>query len=151
MSEMDEALKELLDDLLPTLHSGEATSAATLQLLKEKGIVSDEELAPCLEQSANASSVKQRAARVRFERLFAVAIKGIQQLAEETAKRVVNEGHEQNQQSEKNQEKEASSKSVDKQEGAVVAEGRPKPTSSSEHPEKQRETEKPAVDASNAA
>jgi uncharacterized protein YcaQ len=65
--------QELLNGLGSSLESLETQQAALMQLLKEKGIVTDEQLAPYLSQAGNASSVRWRAARVRLERLIAVA------------------------------------------------------------------------------
>ncbi len=66
-------LEEVLEDLFRYLELLETQSGAVLQYLKDKGIASDEHLAPYLEQAANASNVKWRAARVRMRHLFAVA------------------------------------------------------------------------------
>ena len=99
MSDIDQILKELLDDLVPTMTAADTRSATILQLLKDKGIVSDDELAPYLEQAANASNVKERAARLRFEHLFATAIKSLQQAAQETATKVLEQKEEEVKQS----------------------------------------------------
>ena len=172
MNDVEEILKELLDDVLPVLHAGEATSAATLQLLKDKGIVSDDDLAPYLEQAANASSVKQRAARLRFEHLFASAIKGLQQTALETAKQAWKGEQKQGEPSGNNKDKaqdqaealaeagpqddgthdkEERNQSADKREHALVAEDRSKEASSSEQPASEREPEKTSAGATKAA
>ena len=65
--------QEVLSDLLGYLESMETQSAAVLQLLKDKGIITDEQLAAFLEQAEDASSVKWRAARMRMEHLFAIS------------------------------------------------------------------------------
>lgn len=65
--------QEVLSDLLGYLESMETQTAAVLQLLKDKGIITDEQLAPFLEQAEDASSVKWRAARMRMEHLFAIS------------------------------------------------------------------------------
>ena len=69
----DNPVKEVLSDLFPYLESLETKCAAILAFLKEKGIATDEQLAPYLEQAADASGVRWHAARLRMEHLFAVA------------------------------------------------------------------------------
>lgn len=69
----DNPVKEVLSGLFPYLESLETQCAAIMAFLKEKGIATDEQLAPYLEQAQGASGVKWRAARIRMEHLFAVA------------------------------------------------------------------------------
>jgi hypothetical protein len=73
---MDSKIAEqILDELAPTFERIESQSAAILQFLKEKGIATDEELAPYFEKASAASSVRWRALRVRMGRLFSMAEK----------------------------------------------------------------------------
>ncbi len=74
--------EELLDEVLPWLEALEAQNAAIAQFLREKGIATDEQLAPYVEQAKNASSVRWRAARLRIERLLSTAIKATEQAKE---------------------------------------------------------------------
>jgi|HubBroStandDraft_6_1064221.scaffolds.fasta_scaffold575523_2 hypothetical protein len=67
--------KELLNELSASLEALEAQSSALLQLLKEKGVITEEQLAPYLEQAGNTSSVRWVAAKVRLERIFQAAEK----------------------------------------------------------------------------
>jgi hypothetical protein len=69
----DNPAQQVLSDLFGYLESLETQSGAILRFLTEKGVVTDQQLAPYLEQAAIASSVKWRAARVRMEHLFAVS------------------------------------------------------------------------------
>ena len=55
---MDENLvQEILDALFSSLEDLETRTMAILQFMKDKGLATEEELAPHLEQAANASSV----------------------------------------------------------------------------------------------
>jgi len=66
----NQAIKEVLNELFSHLERLETQSEAILQFLKEKKRVTDKQLAPYLEQAANASNVKWRAARVRIDHLL---------------------------------------------------------------------------------
>ncbi|MGB7640943.1 MAG: hypothetical protein WBL82_06645 [Terriglobales bacterium] len=65
---------ELLHELFSAFEDLETQSAGVLQFLKGKGLATDEEIAPYLQQAADASNVRGRAARVRMEALLASAI-----------------------------------------------------------------------------
>ncbi len=62
--------QELLNALGSSLKSLETQHAALLQFLKDKGVLTDDQFAPYLEQAGKASSVRWRAAHVRLESLF---------------------------------------------------------------------------------
>jgi hypothetical protein len=66
----NETALEIFDHLFSLLEAQETQSAAILQLIKDKGIASNSELAPYLDQAGNASSVRWRAARVRINYLL---------------------------------------------------------------------------------
>jgi len=68
------ALNEMLDELFPSIQAIETESAALLQFLKAKGLATDAELAPYLEQAPHASNTRWRAIRIRMRHLLAVAL-----------------------------------------------------------------------------
>ncbi|MFZ0318092.1 MAG: hypothetical protein WAL56_03125 [Candidatus Sulfotelmatobacter sp.] len=73
---MDEKIvQEILHELFTSLEAVETQSSALLQFVKDKGIATDDELAPYLERAGNASGVRWLAARVRIEHLIAGAMK----------------------------------------------------------------------------
>jgi len=90
--------EQILDELAPTFEGIESRSEAILHFLKDKGIATDEELAPYLEQAAAASSVRWRALRVRMGRLFALAEKSEE---EHLARQLAKEAHREDAPSEK--------------------------------------------------
>jgi hypothetical protein len=65
-----EPIKEIFDELFSLLESLETQSLALTQFLKDQGIATDEKLAPYLDRTGNASSVKWRAARARMQYLL---------------------------------------------------------------------------------
>jgi hypothetical protein len=73
---MDEsAVNEILDELVSSLEPLEAQNTAILHFLKAKGIATDENLAPFLEQATNASNVRWRCFRLRTAALISSAMK----------------------------------------------------------------------------
>jgi hypothetical protein len=71
----EEIIQDILAEVFSALEPLDAQSAAILQLLKAKGLASDDELAPFLEQAKNASNVRWLAARVRIGSLLNSALK----------------------------------------------------------------------------
>jgi len=71
--------EEFLDELFSSMEALETRSTAVLQFLKEQGEVTDEELAPYMEQASLASNVRWRAARLRMMSLFSSAVKSIEE------------------------------------------------------------------------
>ncbi len=77
---MDENIaQEILHELFSSLEALETQSAGLLQFVKDKGLASEQDLAPYFEQAGNASNVRWRAARVRIEYLLASAFKDADQ------------------------------------------------------------------------
>jgi hypothetical protein len=73
---MDEsAVNEILDEIVSSLEPLEAQNTAILHFLKAKGIANDKDLAPFLEEAANASNVRWRAFRLRTAALISSAMK----------------------------------------------------------------------------
>jgi hypothetical protein len=79
--------KQIFDDLFSSLEDAETRCMGLLEFLKAKGIATDKELAPYLEEAGRASSVRWRAARVRMEYLLSSAKPSGKKEANETEKR----------------------------------------------------------------
>jgi hypothetical protein len=73
---MDEKIiRDILTEVFSALEPLDAQTAAILPFLKAKGLATDEEFAPFLEQAENASNVRWLAARVRIASLLSSAFK----------------------------------------------------------------------------
>jgi hypothetical protein len=91
---MDDGIAdELLSELFSAFETIDTQSAAILLFLKDKGIVTDAQLAPYLEQAGNASNVRWRAVRVRIDSLLSSAAKKAEEAlvrkAEEAAQKAI--------------------------------------------------------------
>lgn len=71
----EDAVNEIVEEVLSSLEPLETQSSAVIQFLKAKGLATDEDLAPFLEQAGNTASVRWRAVRVRVEALISNAMK----------------------------------------------------------------------------
>jgi hypothetical protein len=81
---MDEKIvDEILDELFSSFEKAETDTGAILLLLKERGIASEEKLAPFIEEASRMSEVRWRAARVRMGALLKSAMKTPEQPAEQ--------------------------------------------------------------------
>jgi hypothetical protein len=65
-----EVLQQVLDELFPALEAMETQNAAILQFLKDRYILSDEDLAPFREKAGNASSVRWLGTRLRVKHIL---------------------------------------------------------------------------------
>jgi len=73
---MDEqVVHEIVDELFSSMEPLDTQGAALLQLLKDKGIAGEQEVAGYLEQAGKASNVRWLAARVRIKSLISSAMK----------------------------------------------------------------------------
>jgi len=76
---MDEEItQKLLHELFPYFEAMETRIDAILQFLKDKGIATDEQLTPYLEEAGKASYVKWLATRLRVEHLLSLLMKEVE-------------------------------------------------------------------------
>lgn len=78
---------QAFEELFPYLESLETRSDAILQLLRDKDQVTDEQLAPYLEQAGNASNIKWLGARKRIEYLLSSTERDTEKSAEARTER----------------------------------------------------------------
>jgi hypothetical protein len=119
-------MEEALNELFSALEALETQSGAIMQFLKERGIASDNDLAPFVERAANASSVRWRAARVRIDHLLSAATKAAE--ASEEKERAATKTKDVTQKTDTEPERQMSQK---------APEG---PRDSKEHPERAQKT-----------
>jgi len=67
---IDELAQKIMDEIFPHLETIETRSAAILDLLKDRGIATEQELAPYLEQAGRASNVRWLTTRLRIEHVL---------------------------------------------------------------------------------
>jgi len=138
---MDSAITdEILEELSSALQRVEAQSTAILELIKEKGMVKEDELAPYLQRANEASSVRWRATRVRIGHLLSGLEKREQQAREEDKKK--QERKEKTPQSAS--DKSSEPKKTAKQENAAQPTPKPKPAAGKQD---QGETPRPVQSA----
>lgn len=65
--------EQFFEDLLPYLERLDAQIGAVVQILKEKGITTDQEFAAKVKNADRGSEVRDRGLRVRMEHLFSLA------------------------------------------------------------------------------
>jgi hypothetical protein len=124
----EEILKQIFDELFTSLEPLETQTAALLHFLKAKGIATDEELAPFLDQAGNTANIRWLAARVRTEALISSAMKpsdqevqkkeGVQGKEEENREKPDNQEHEK-------KETESTPRAAQKTDDSLPEESRP--------------------------
>jgi hypothetical protein len=62
--------EQVFEEILPYLETLDAQIGAVVQLLKDKGMTTNEEFAQCVRRADMASEVRKRGLRVRMEYLF---------------------------------------------------------------------------------
>src|ERR1700731_152281 len=130
---MDEAiLQQIFDELFSSLEPLETQNAALLQFLKAKGIATNEELAPYLEEAGNASNVRWRAVRVRTAALISSAMKSPEPRAGVTPTQSMQLGPESPVETSKQQaqKKQVKNERVQKKEAGQTQESEPTPEAS---------------------
>jgi hypothetical protein len=75
----EKVAQEILHELFSAFEALETQSTALLQLLKDKGLATEEELAAQFKQAGKASSVRWLAVRVRIDYLLSSAMKKAEQ------------------------------------------------------------------------
>lgn len=71
----EDAAREILKELFSSIGDLETRTSAIVQLMKDKGVATEEELAPYLEEASKATSVRWMAAQARMDRLISSALK----------------------------------------------------------------------------
>jgi hypothetical protein len=67
--------EQVFEEILPYLETLDAQIGAIVQLLKDKGMTTNEEFAQSVQRADMASNVRERGLRVRMEYLFTRAAK----------------------------------------------------------------------------
>jgi len=138
---------EILEELSSALQRVEAQSTAILELIKEKGMVKEDELAPYLQRANEASSVRWRATRVRIGHLLSGLEKREQQAKDEDKKK---EEHKEKM-PQSASDKSSEPKKTAKQEDSEQSTQKPKPAAGKQDQgETPRPVQSPKADVSDA-
>ncbi len=129
---MDEKIvQEILHELFSSLETLDTQSAAIVQFLKDKGMASEEDLAPYFEQAGNASSVRWRAVRVRIDYLISSAISAAERDAQTETRKAVQNKPVENLEEARNPGTEKRSQESEKKESEKNDQGATQPVASS--------------------
>lgn len=133
-----DAVKNALKELYPHLEWQETQITALLEFLKAKGIITDQEFAPFVEEAGKRSSVKWLAARLRIEHALSESAEEEEKPAEISTKPPAQEPEEQPPQ--ENESWQASDKAEEKRD-RDREERQPEQTGESAEPGEQPEEE----------
>jgi hypothetical protein len=135
----DNIADEILSELFSALEDVQTQSSALCRILKDKGVVTAEELAPYLEQAGKASDVQWRAARLRINSLLSSALKRAEESIMKKAEQAKKEGvAEERETAQPNAEKTPTGQAIGRQpqENSALSEGQVRNAEAEEKEEK---------------
>jgi len=136
----EKLIDEILDAVLPPIEAAESQTAAVIQLLRERGILNDDDFARFQEQAENASEIRSRAMRLRLKRILSAMSENIEKLrkqVEDLAKEKAAEAG--------NPEHRDRKEGPPTKEGAVKQDDRPREEMRRQSAEKPQKEEAPAA------
>jgi hypothetical protein len=131
----EKTVKQILEEIFCSVEDVEAQSAAVLQFLKDKGMASEEELAPYFEQAKTSSGVRWVAIRARVDYLLSSVIKSEEEAASEAREGTQAEGSQEASSAETNDQRTNIDKQGDREKDDAQADGREKEKGEKQGPE----------------